>query len=54
MCNNQRSAPVRSDAFHGHGFSLLTHKVRSLRGLQTRAVPIGVTARPVAELVRLT
>jgi hypothetical protein len=54
MCNTLRSAPVRSDAFRGHGFSPLVHKVRSLRGLQTRAVPTGVTARPGAELVKLT
>ncbi len=54
MCNTHRPAPVRSDAFRGHGFSLLTRKVRSLRGLQTRAVPTGVTARTGAELVKFT
>ncbi len=40
--------------FRGHGFSLLTHKVHSLRALQTRAVPTGVTDRIGAELVKLT
>ena len=42
MCYCRRPGSFRADAFRGHGFSLL--EKNTLRGLQTRAVPAGVTA----------
>src|SRR5699024_3929761 len=51
-CYSRRPGSLQADAFRGHGFSLL--EKTTLRGLQTRAIPAGVTALHLPELVRLT
>src|SRR5699024_6774793 len=40
-CISRRPGSLRVDAFRGHGFSLLEKP--TLWGLQTRAIPAGVT-----------
>jgi len=40
--NHHRLGSLRADAFRGHGLSLLRSKERFLRGLRTRAIPVGV------------
>src|SRR5690625_238526 len=51
-CYSRRPGSLQADAFRGHGFSLL--EKTTLRGLQTRAIPAGVTALHLPVLVRLT
>src|SRR5699024_2225165 len=51
-CYSRRPGSLQADAFRGHGFSLL--EKTTLRGLQTRAIPAGVTALHLPALVRLT
>ena len=46
-----RPGSLVTDAFHGHGLSLL--EKTTLRGLRTRAVPVGVTAPSDPGLVKL-
>ena len=50
-CYSRRPGSLRAGAFRGHGFSLL--EKTTLRGLQTRAVPAGVTALHLPGLVKL-
>jgi len=49
--NHDRLGSLRADAFRGHGFSLL--EKTTLRGLQTRAFPAGVTALRSPRLLKL-
>src|SRR5699024_1464565 len=51
-CYSRRPGSLRAGAFRGHGFSLL--EKTTLRGLQTRAIPAGVTALHLPGLIRLT
>src|SRR5699024_3605881 len=50
-CYSRRPGSLQADAFRGHGFSLLEKP--TLRGLQTRAIPAGVTALHLPGLVKL-
>ena len=50
-CNHDRLGSLWADAFRGHGFSLL--EKTTLRGLQTHAIPAGVTALRSPRLLKL-